>query len=303
MEAAMAAVVQAEPVTPRGRPESGSNGFPRRQTGRAGTGTGSGTGVARAAIRTAAAHRSKTGEAAAQYVGQPAGRQAPGKPAGGRAASRTATAAKPWYETATDGRLDPGLRHCGSLEAVLHRDWAPGDQLTSEVVTAIRRLAELPQLIKDKLAAGLDAIYVGAGGVPDLDDMGRLKGVPLPSGHATWDVCAGAYGHGKIVIGSRPSPTPDVTCHEVGHALDDIDGPDGKWQSDSEVFRGLYERCEERMAGELRGHAGEAGRREFFADAFAAIASGQRPALLDMLGGDARAALDVMLYFNVRYGI
>ncbi len=229
--------------------------------------------------------------------------QGSGKSAGGRADARTVTTTKPWYETATDGRLDPALRYCGSLEAVLHRDWAPGDQLTSEVVTAIRRLAELPQLIKDKLAAGLDAIYVGAGGVPDLDDMGRLKGVPLPSGHATWDACAGAYGHGKIVIGSRPSPTPDVTCHEVGHALDDIDGPDGEWQSDSTEFRGLYERCEPRMAGAFAGHAGEAGRREFFADAFAAIASGQRPALLDMLGGDTRAALDVMLYFNVRYGI
>jgi hypothetical protein len=45
------------------------------------------------------------------------------------------------------------------------------------------------------------------------------------------------------------------------------------------------------------------GRREFFADAFAAIASRQRPALVDMLGGDTRAALNVMLYFNVRYGI
>jgi hypothetical protein len=48
---------------------------------------------------------------------------------------------------------------------------------------------------------------------------------------------------------------------------------------------------------------GAIGRREFFADAFAAIASRQRPALLDMLGGDTRIALDVMLYFNVRYGI
>jgi hypothetical protein len=48
---------------------------------------------------------------------------------------------------------------------------------------------------------------------------------------------------------------------------------------------------------------GAVGRREFFADAFAAIASRQRPALVDMLGGDTRVALDVMLYFNVRYGI
>ena len=49
--------------------------------------------------------------------------------------------------------------------------------------------------------------------------------------------------------------------------------------------------------------AGLLGRREFFADAFAAIASRQRPALVEMLGGDTRTALNVMLYFNVRYGI
>ena len=42
---------------------------------------------------------------------------------------------------------------------------------------------------------------------------------------------------------------------------------------------------------------------EFFADAFSAIASRQRPALVDMLSGDTRTALQVMLYFNRRYGI
>ncbi len=45
------------------------------------------------------------------------------------------------------------------------------------------------------------------------------------------------------------------------------------------------------------------GRHEFFADAFAAIASRQRPALVDMLGGNTRAALNVMLFFNRKYGI
>ena len=183
------------------------------------------------------------------------------------------------------------------------REWAAGDEPAAEAVTAVNRLADLPQLIKEKLAAGLDAIYVGAGGVPDLDDMGDLSGVPLPSGRATWDACAGAYGDRKIVVGSRPSPTPDVMCHEVGHALDDIDGGDGNWQSDSDAFRALYERCRLRLASEFHRHRGALGRREFFADAFAAIASGQRPALVEMLSGDTRSALDVMLYFNVRYGV
>jgi hypothetical protein len=92
-------------------------------------------------------------------------------------------------------------------------------------------------------------------------------------------------------------------CHEVGHALDDIDGVAGQWQSDSDEFRQLYRRCQPYLASDFHRHGDPLGRREFFADAFAAIASSQRPALVAMLAGNTRAALDVMLYFNVRYGI
>jgi hypothetical protein len=172
-----------------------------------------------------------------------------------------------------------------------------------EVVRAIDRLAALPAIIAERLSAGLEAIHVGPGGVPDLNHMGRLRGVLLPSGRATWDACAGAYGERKIIVGSRPSAAPDVICHEVGHALDDIDGTGGLWQSDSDDFRQLYDRCLPRLVSDFHRQEGSLGRREFFADAFAAIASSQRPALVDMLGGDTRIALDVMLYFNVRYGI
>ncbi|HEU5420084.1 MAG TPA: hypothetical protein VFV41_20500 [Streptosporangiaceae bacterium] len=220
------------------------------------------------------------------------------------AAARTAAPAAarlPWYEIAQANRTAAGWRDCGSLETVLHREWTALPP--PEAVRAVDRLADLPRLIKDRLAAGLDAIHVGGGGVPDLDDMGRLHGVALPSGRATWDACAGAYGERKIVVGSRPSPTPDVMCHEVGHALDDIDGPAGQWQSDSDDFCALYAQCQPHLVSNLHRQRGILGRREFFADAFAAIASRQRPALVDMLGGDTRAALNVMLYFNVRYGI
>lgn len=197
-----------------------------------------------------------------------------------------------------------GRRHCGSLENILYRQWDHRTGLpTPEVVRAVDSLAKLPQNLKDKLAEGLDAIYIGMGGVPELDDMQHLRGVGLPSSKATWDVCAGAYGDRKIVVGDQPSPTPDVMFHEIGHALDDVDGRQGDWQSDSEEFRALYEQCQPRLAGDFHKQAGDLGRREFFADAFAAIASRQRPALLDMLGGDTRTALNVMLFFNRHYGI
>ncbi|HET9972274.1 MAG TPA: hypothetical protein VFQ68_28840 [Streptosporangiaceae bacterium] len=200
-------------------------------------------------------------------------------------------------------RVADGRRDCGSLEAILWRQWDPASPPPREVVAAVDRLAELPTRIKEKLAAGLDAIFVGPGGVPELDDMTSLRGVPLPAGRATWDACAGAYGERKIVVGSRPSPTPDVMCHEVGHALDDLDSPPGKWQSDSPEFRLLYDQCQPNFASDFHRQPGGLGRKEFFADAFSAIASRQRPALVDMLSGDTRTALQVMLYFNRRYGI
>jgi len=200
-------------------------------------------------------------------------------------------------------RAADGRRNCGSLEAILWRQWDPASPPPREVVAAVDRLAELPMRIKEKLAAGLDAIFVGPGGVPELDDMTSLRGVPLPAGRATWDACAGAYGERKIVVGSRPSPTPDVMCHEVGHALDDLDSPPGKWQSDSPEFRLLYDQCQPHFASDFHRQPGGLGRKEFFADAFSAIASRQRPALVDMLSGDTRTALQVMLYFNRRYGI
>lgn len=269
------------------RPASWSSGPGRGQPG-SGRPQQAAGGGARAAVRTRPAARTST--------------RASQQPATAKAEAAT-TEARPWFETRRSAHLTAGQRHCGCLEEILCRDWATDAPPPAATVIAIDRLADLPQLIKEKLVAGLDAIYVGSGGVPDLDDMGELKGVALPSGRATWDACAGAYGDRKIIVGSRPSPTPDVMCHEVGHALDDIDGSGGCWQSDSDDFCRLYERCLPRMASEFHRQPGTLGKREFFADCFAAIASGQRPALVEMLSGDTRAALDVMLYFNVRYGI
>ena len=124
---------------------------------------------------------------------------------------------------------------------------------------------------------------------PTSTTWARCTASALPSGKATWDACAGAYGDRKIVVGTRPSPTPDVMCHEVGHALDDLDSPPGKWQSDSPEFRLIYDQCQPYIASDFHRQRGGLGRKEFFADAFAAIASAQRPALVDMLGGNTRS--------------
>jgi hypothetical protein len=238
-----------------------------------------------------------------QAVAQPARNGFAGPSAVPETASRALLPLTPAHASGYPVTAD-GRRNCGPLEAVLWRQWdAATTAPPPQVVAAIDRLAEFPRQLQEKLAAGLDGIYVGAGGVPDLDDMAALHGVPLPSGKATWDACAGAYGDRKIVVGTRPSPTPDVMCHEVGHALDDLDSPPGKWQSDSAEFRLIYDQCQPFIASDFHRQRGGLGRKEFFADAFAAIASAQRPALVDMLGGNTRVALRVMLYFNRRYGI
>jgi hypothetical protein len=230
--------------------------------------------------------------------------QQAGRPAW-RAAQARLRAKLPFVDAHPRGRprSADGRRNCGSLETILWRQWDAARLPPPETVEAIDRLAELPEQIKARLAAGLDWIFVGPGGVPELDEMTALRGVRLPSGQATWDACAGAYGERKVVVGSQPSPTPDVMCHEIGHALDDLDSPPGKWQSDSAEFRVLYDQCQPHLASDFHRQPGGLGRKEFFADAFAAIASGQRPALVDMLSGDTRTALRVMLYFNRRYGI
>jgi hypothetical protein len=299
--------------TRKARPgSSGAGGGPAR-TGTTGTGT-TGTGATGTGTGATGAGASGTGAGLARPYGpdRAAIRPAPGH-ARGAAAQATAPAARraaeadaarlPWYEVAHAKRVAEGYQNCGPLERVLRREWPPSKVPSAPVVRAVNRLAELPLIIKQILAAGVDAIHVGEGGVPELDDMSRLRGVPLPSGRATWDACAGAYGEKKIIVGSRPSSAPDVMCHEVGHALDDVDREKGRWQSDSAEFRRLYDRCEGSLVSDFHRQAGDLGRREFFADAFAAIASRQRPALVDMLGGNIRTALDVMLYFNLRYGL
>jgi hypothetical protein len=272
----------------------------RRVTGQAGLTaqaaqaglTATGNGAAAAQAQQASGYAATAAEAAAVQ------RNA-GHAADPRALLPLARPHAPGQHDTRDGR-----RNCGPLERILWRQWdATAAAPPPQVVASIDRLAEFPRQLQEKLAAGLDGIYVGAGGVPDLDHMTALHGVPLPSGKATWDACAGAYGERKIVVGTRPSPTPDVMCHEVGHALDDLDSPPGKWQSDSAEFRLIYDQCQPYIASDFHRQRGGLGRKEFFADSFAAIASAQRPALVDMLSGNTRIALRVMLYFNRRYGI
>src|SRR5690349_16826215 len=54
-----------------------------------------------------------------------------------------------------DGRV-----HCGALERILYRQWDEAKGPPPETVRAVESLAALPDRLKEKLAAGLDGIYV-----------------------------------------------------------------------------------------------------------------------------------------------
>ena len=74
--------------------------------------------------------------------------------------------------------------------------------------------------------------------------------------------------------------TTGVVPENHGLTLDDIDGESGGWTSDSPAFRELYELCRPHLASDFHRQPDALGRREFFADAFAAISS--RPSMVRM---------------------
>ena len=60
---------------------------------------------------------------------------------------------QPWYAATRSGAYAAGQRNCGCLEDVLVREWAVDEEPAPEAAAAINRLAALPLLVKEKLAA------------------------------------------------------------------------------------------------------------------------------------------------------
>lgn len=84
--------------------------------------------------------------------------------------------------------------------------------------------------------------YIGDAAVPELDDLGHLRGV-LPRGHdvdSTWDTVPGAYDPTRRVCacggGGHGHGSTSLALHEGSHALDDALG----LASGSDEFRDVY---------------------------------------------------------------
>jgi hypothetical protein len=190
-----------------------------------------------------------------------------------------------------------GRRDCGHLEDILVRQWPDGFPAPSAaLVQAIDRLADLPAHIADRLADELEGIWVGPGSVPDLDGLGFLRGVPLNPGRsrATWDHVAGAYVEGRLVIGSIRSASCDVTLHEVGHALDQIDG-----MSISDEFTTLHTLCRPVLANPFYRDRPA----ELFAEGFALVSTNYPAAIVTMMNGNEPRAQILWAYFRRHYQI
>ncbi|MEV3927667.1 hypothetical protein [Actinomadura coerulea] len=192
--------------------------------------------------------------------------------------------------------------HLGaSLERVVWRQWPNGTAAPSPaLVAALRSLAALPEPLKGELGRELRGIFVGPGGVPDLDSMQHLRDRGLPSGRGRWDESAGAYIDRFVLVGDRPTPTPDVMLHELGHAFDEMRG-DEQMLSDKPVFVSVYQTCAPALALPVHQIRGPVGRREFFADAFAALGAGATLELLSWLSGERELLLLVAAYFRQQF--
>jgi hypothetical protein len=197
-----------------------------------------------------------------------------------------------------------GRRWVGPLEEILHRQWPPDVIPPQQILTAIDRIAALPSHVAGRLLEGVEGIYVGIGMVPDLDDMQDLRGQPIhpdrPHG-ATWDLIPGAYRRtgyrkGVIVIGSAGKPlTIDLFLHEVGHALDDLDGG----MSDSADFLALHYGCSEVLVDDRYIHS----RAEAFAEFFALASLRAWDVLEDLLGGATSRAYGVRSWYGRNYDL
>ncbi|MBB2914311.1 hypothetical protein FHS43_005623 [Streptosporangium becharense] len=188
-----------------------------------------------------------------------------------------------------------GRRHCGVLERVLRRQWDPAEgPPPAELVHAVDELAALPVHIATRLAEGLDAIWLGPGTVPELDGLGHLRGRTTHPGGPAWDDIPGVCTGRMIAIGTGAHVSASLVHHEIGHALDFMDGVShgGEWQTIMHLCRSKVQQPRYRDSAV-----------EWFAEAYALCASRQARRLLRMLDGDDNLAAVVWNFYRRHYGV
>ncbi|MEU3162908.1 phage minor capsid protein [Streptosporangium sp. NPDC006930] len=142
---------------------------------------------------------------------------------------------------------------------------------------------KIPDAFHDTLAQHVRGIDLGDGAIPDF--MPELRGVQ-PRGWApgkTWDAVTGAYDpkSRRVMVGSGHGHGSTSVClHETGHALDHALGR----AASSPEWRSLHADAVSHGVSPYYAQAGEAGRQEMWAEAFAAwtMHRDKSPAMRDM---------------------
>lgn len=194
------------------------------------------------------------------------------------------------------GQVTPGQEHLEGRPKLR----TLGDKLKVEsdhrAPTTARHLDELERAPVEVLKAVTDhvtGVHVGERFVPELDEMGRLKGVQ-PRGYArgrTWDDVGGAYTprERKVLVGNDVnSGSISTALHELGHGYDDALTTASRTLtgggSRSPAFLGIHRKVVKKWANPYYTQAGTAGPSELFAESFAAHVKGRRDKIERLLG-------------------
>lgn len=158
----------------------------------------------------------------------------------------------------------------------------------------IDRLAAQPVHIASLVINELDELWVGMGGVPDLDHMGYLAGQPVrPGSSIVWDDVPGATVGRTVVIGTGHSVSASLVDHELAHVVER-----SRQMTEHRDWQTIMMRCRphlivERWYDPL----------EWWAEGWALVATGQLARLVRILNGHEEVAEMVARYYVRRYGL
>jgi hypothetical protein len=193
---------------------------------------------------------------------------------------------------------------------VLH-DW------TDDVRSNVEKLSLVAATVHERVAQYIDGLggnaglYFGEGGVPQLDDLGRLAGV-RPRGYpegSTWDDVTGANTNwtGVLTVGTGPRMSSTTSLHEFGHLADEAYAPGDKasmLHSWDIVYR--YVRSAESEPGTIQPYylqSGDVGKEEMFAQAFALYHTPKPGKWLADLAGSQAGGEAIKRYFGTLLGL
>ena len=291
------------PRTPAAGPRTPAPGRGRLPPGRGrqppgpgpdGQPLGPGRGIARQAGPDRAAIRPAPGQAAP-------GRAAPGAP-GCRAGRSPAQARGP-------ANIQPGPRRAGLVRGRV-RPAGRGRlcRLRAAGTGAAPRMAGRRGTVRPRRPCGQPARPASARGSRTSWPPGWMRSTSVTAASRTWTTCPGctvsrcrpagrpgtrapartASARSSWARGRRRPRTSCAT--RSGTPSTTLTGSTAPGSRTRPSSASSTSAARTSLVSDFHKQAGELGRREFFADAFAAIASRQRPALVDMLGGNTRPA-------------